>query len=127
MSEAVEMREVVIFQKREGAEPILGSQVEHVDGQPSVCDSCPTRCGGLEVATTVEIPRSVKAEPGSKERGCKAVDPQVVGAIGHQSVATCFHPTRWRRISQAKRRVSAAGGLVSRAAGIFRPRSSRSA
>lgn len=113
-------KDIVTMKASPDAPPLLGTVLEHVEGQPPVCDECPTRCGGLAIEAVVEVPRLTKAEPGSKERGCKAVDPRIVGAMGYQSVAACFHPGRWRRIRQSVGQASRVGKFASRLAGIFK-------
>jgi hypothetical protein len=94
----VKMREnkiVVVFDVLEGWPPLVDDEVRQIPGMPDICASCPARCGGLVVGAVVEIPKEVKAEPGSKEHGCKMIDPRVIGSLSNNLVPTCFHPDRW--------------------------------
>jgi len=90
-----EKKTIVIFEGLEDQPPLIDDEVRKSPDAPEICDSCPLRCGGLVVSYTALVPVAVRAEPGSKERGCKTVDPRILGLLSNESVAVCFHPERW--------------------------------
>ncbi len=95
MSESKGKKTVAVFYKAEGPSPIEAGNIHHKEGMPEICGACANRCSGLVFGYYAEVAVDVKALPGSKENGCKTIDPRLVEATTLEPLPVCFHPGRW--------------------------------
>lgn len=99
-----ETKQVVVFVKSSGTEPLLGHGCNQNPNSPKdVCDQCPLRAGELAIDGVCTVPSDTKAAPGSIKAGLKRVPLHVLQLAGYgidslsqdQDPPTCFHPDRW--------------------------------